>query len=162
MSKIADPMCIIHELQKALNNGSLLEEHIVKEDIILFKNEWRPGMDRFTFANVVNREVIAVSIFCYDPIDKYHCYNVSYAVDTKYQGKGLAVTLVKTSLEILFKVLKLKNIESFILEAIIGEKNIPSIKTAEKIFNTDGRLDTDSESGEAAYYFQELIILKSM
>ena len=157
MSKMADPTLIIHELQRTLNDGCVLDDFKIKEDLFLFKNEWQPGMDRFTFAKVVNREVVAVSIFCYDPIDKHHCYNVSYAVNEKYQGKGLAVTLVKTSLEILFKELKLKNIESFILEAIIGETNIPSIKTAKKIFNADGRLDEDGETDESAYYFQKSI-----
>lgn len=159
MELMADPSIVLDDLQELLNIGMDLSEYIVADGYYLFKSNWRPGKERYTFARVEKLIPQAVSIFCYDPINAKAVYNLSYAVSPEWRRQGLAVDISQFGLNSILKDLKLRKLSQFKLEAVVGKTNLASIKTAEKLFACIGDPGIDSESGASILYFEKEFVL---
>lgn len=154
---MADPSIVLDDLQDLLNSGMDLSSYLVANGYYLFKSDWRPGKERYTFAKVKNLKPQAVSIFCHDPIKEMPIYNLSYAVSPESRGQGLAIDISQLGLNILIQDLKSRKVPEFILEAVVGHSNTPSIKTAEKFFLKKGAPGIETESGAAILHFEKKI-----
>jgi hypothetical protein len=161
MELMADPSIVLDDLQDLLNSGMDLSCYLVADEYYLFKSDWRPGKERYTFAKVKNLIPQAVSIFCYDPIKEMPIYNLSYAVSPKSRGLGLAFDISQLGLNILIQDLKKRNVPEFILEAVVGNSNTPSIKTAEKFFLKKGTPGIETESGAPILHFEKKILVNT-
>lgn len=161
MSLMANPMVILTNFQQALNSGPSIDPRKLNEGYLSLYDEPNVGRKRYSFIKVVDGEVQVLAIFgLEDPINGVECYSVGYAVNEKYRGRGLAVEAVNKGLAGLVKVLNQRNIDSFLMEAVIDKTNTPSIKVAEKLFSAPGVPVMETESETPSWHFRRLITLR--
>lgn len=160
MSSFADPMIALIQLQQALNEATNTGFRELNTTYRLRYDEFNNGK-RFLFAKVVNNEVLCLSIFgLVDPINSIECWAVGYAVSESHRRRGLASEAFHVGLDELKKVSSKTNKKNFYIEAVIDNKNKPSIKLAEKLFSAFGENIIDEESGNPALWYKKLIIVE--
>lgn len=158
---MADPMNALLSLQEVVAQGNLENLNpqrckVAKGYQMIFESYGR--IVRFSYAKIVTNEVRALSMFATaQPINGVPCYNIGYAVATKYRGKGLGLEAVTKGIEELSNGFRRTNITKLFLEAVIDESNTHSISIAIKVFGNSGTPTTDSISGKPALAFQKLI-----
>jgi hypothetical protein len=159
MSKMANPINILIDLEEKMRRGMPAEscESDINYKTVSYES---PRGKHFIFAKVINSEVQAISVLEHEnPFRGTERYSVLYAVRKNCRGRRLSVEAVNKGIAELSIVLKQKGISSFYVEALIDEKNIPSIKVAERLFPQPPFPTTDNETGTPAKLFHKLIKL---
>lgn len=154
MSKMADPMIALREIQQALNNDIRFEHRKLSVEYLAMNKDFPDGGKTYSYAKIIDREIQALAIFVVEePHRNVSRYSVGYAVKESHRGRRLAVEAVNKGIE----DLKIKFGKNFYLEALIDEKNIHSINAAKKIFPGSGIPKPDEETGTPALLFYKLI-----
>lgn len=134
MTKMADPINILLDLEEKLRQGMPAESCESDANYKQFSYE-SPKGKHFIYAKVIDNEVQAISVFVHEsPFRGVERYSVHYAVRENCRGHWLSVEAVNKGIAEFSVVLKRAGIGKFYLEAQIDEKNIPSIKIAERLF----------------------------
>ena len=156
---MANPIGILIDLEEKLRRGMPADFCELDMNYKMFFDEF-PGGKRYIYARVVEGEVQAISIFgLEDPFKGIERYSVGYAVRENCRGRGLSVEAVNKGIAELSLVLKRMRIGRFYVEAQIDEKNIPSIKIAERLFPQPPFPFIDYETGNPAKCFHKLITI---
>lgn len=156
---MADPMEALRNTQRELEYYQLDSRQLDADGYLKTDNVFPDGMKRFSYMKIVGRELQAIAIFLREkPINGVDCYNVNYAVSEKHRGNNLAVEAVNKGIEDLKKRFAQTAMKSFYVDAIVNEKNIPSIKVAEKIFPDPAKPHVDYYSKTPSLYFRKLIV----
>ena len=159
MTRMANPIDILIDLEEKLNQGMPAESCELDANYKKFFHEFPKGK-RYIYAKVVKAEVQAISIFgLEDPFKGTQRYSVGYAVRENCRGRGLSVEIVNKGIAELGIVLKRTRIDRFYVEALIDEKNIPSIKVAQRLFPQPPFSAIDEETGTPAKLFHKLITI---
>jgi len=158
MGDMANPIGILIDLEEKLRQGILLGESCDSDiNYKKFCDEF-PGGKRYIYAKVVNSEVQAISIFgLEEPFKGVERYSVGYAVRENCRGRALSIEAFNQGIAEVGLVLKRARIGRFYVEALIDEKNIPSIKVAEKLFSHGPIAMLDEESGTPSKLFYRLV-----
>lgn len=151
MAEIDEKMEGLLGLQQALNTGAqggqLSENYVAFHDVI--ENE-----NRYWFAKVVEGEVLSLATFREnEPVKGVSSYSINYNVAEKHRRRGLAVEVVNKGID----ELKINFRRPFYIDAIIDEKNINSIKVAQKIFPGPGIKTKDHFTGAPSVLFHKLV-----
>lgn len=161
MSQMPDMMESLKSLQDALDNGEFLQMQtcvLNKQYKVILDHPM--GNARFSYAKMDKGQVRAFSVFVQaDHINGVPCFNIGYAVQQKYRGKGLAVEAVNVGVEELKNGLGRAWVKEFYIESVIDVSNLASIKVSEKLFATTGTEVTDSNSQKLCLRFEKLITI---
>jgi hypothetical protein len=159
MVEMPDMMESLKSLQDALNNGEIFQIQtcaLNKHYKVILDQPL--GNTRFSYAKMEKGQVQAFSVFVQaDHINGVPCFNIGYAVQPKYRGKGLAIEAVNVGVEELKNGLGRAGVKEFYVESVIDATNIPSIKVSEKLFSTVGTEVTDSNSQKLCVRFEKLV-----
>lgn len=159
MSLMPDLMYALNSLQEEIKLGMPVNPcELDKEYKMIFDEPL--GRHRFSYAKIIKGEVQALSVFgAVEPIDSIACFNIGYAVNLKYRGRGLGVEAVNKGIEELRNGLRRAKFKSFYIEAVIDVTNIPSLKVAEKLFPELGKAIKDHGTGTPCLHFTKLIVI---
>ena len=156
---MANPINILIDLEEKLRRSMTAESSESDVNYKAFSYESLRGK-HFIYAKVINSEVQAISVFEHEnPFRGTERYSLLYAVRENCRGLRLSVEAVNKGIGELSIALKQKGITSFYVEALIDEKNIPSIKVAERLFPQPPFSTTDDETGTPAKLFHKLFTI---
>lgn len=150
-------MIALLKLQEAISAGDPIDPRDLDDGYAKLYDEPNGGK-RYSFQKIINGEVQALAIFGFEgSVEGLSCYSVGYAVKENHRGRGLAVEAVNKGIEELKSKFSQTGMKSFFLEALIAEKNIHSIRVAEKLFPSPGIKAVDCYSGTPSLYFRRLV-----
>ncbi len=120
-------------------------------DKTLFVHIDRPTGDehRLTYVRLQGKEVTAmVQLLPDQPYEGEPCFSVGWAVPKHLRGQGRAAEAFTAAIKELRNGVKRSGMTAFYVEAVIGEDNIASQRTAEKVIAPTPVLrDLDKDAG---------------
>jgi RimJ/RimL family protein N-acetyltransferase len=116
------------------------------------------GDPRLTYALTTASGTVQATV-TYLPGSPYkgeRCFQVGYAVAETFRRQGLAVEVLRKSIDEMRLGFK-SHFSKFYVEAVVGKFNVASIKVASKVMNSEPVEIVDEVSGEPALQYFLLI-----
>jgi RimJ/RimL family protein N-acetyltransferase len=118
------------------------------------------GEPRLTYVRLERRKVTAMAIIIMaEPYEGERCFQIGYAVPEKLRGQGRAKDIATAAIAELSNGLSRNGVQSFYIEAVVGQGNAPSRRVAEAVVGGKAREIVDEISGEAALQYMRKIEL---
>lgn len=156
MPSLVDPSDTLPSFQQAMNTGAIHIHPCSLDKTLLHHFDYPQGKPRMTYVRLdEQKQVTALIQFLHvEPYEGERCFGVGWAVPTEFRGKGRSGKTFLDALREIRHVFLSKNPgKGFYVEAIVGIDNLASLKTAKKVFASDGTPGTDSYSGEPILQF---------
>lgn len=151
---MTDPMLALTELQKALNARLVLMQPCRLHPELQVLVDRPNGRIRVTYALIKGQKVKAIALIVDADFEEgVAFFQLGYAVDPAFRGKGLGTEILQKSIEEFKHGMAGVGKKKYILEAIVSVDNAPSNKIATKLLSSSPSTITDDFSQENAFQY---------
>lgn len=139
--------------QRAFREGLIDPRPVASNSKFYLLADEAEGTPRLTYAFIERGEAIAIAVYFVAPPYKGNmCFQVGYAVDERHRNKGVATTLLETSVAELRRNFKQRT-KLFYIEAVVEESNLASMTVAGRVLSSQPASAKDSNSGLPAFQY---------
>lgn len=156
MSQMTDPTVALVSFQAVLSSGELKLERGRLDPSVYLHVDHAEGKARFTYVRLEGRTVTEFASFAPNgTFEGRPNLAVGYAVPESYRNQGRAKSMLAAGIAELQN--GFRGFSPFYIEAVVSEKNTPSLRVAEAVLGGEPESFKDSISGEPALRYAKLV-----